>query len=331
MITRQFRSNAYSDLFLGAKCLFEIAEVGMFARQFLSSMTFPTYQQHLSKPDTVALTARTGGHTVDLALVALSGESAELLSVFTHKNNRRSGIGCALVLAATYAAARFGVRRLHASFTDDSLGAVAMRRIFAACGWTAPALQNHIAEAKAADILAQPVMTHLMCEAVRGRLSVDHRITQWNDVSDDLLAKLGARLDGSTDVPSVLNPFLHPEPFAPESPALVMDGEIKGWVLCHWLDQNKVRYALVWFDRDVAGRGAFVPLMQQAILWQLVRVENPVLARGRFTISPQFPAMLRFLKGRLGEALDRLTEVSGVHSDPVALSDSRLPHPGRGK
>ncbi len=286
------------------------AEAGMFERQLLTGMTFPAYQPRLlSDEGVIALTAKRAREIVGLALVErATTDGAELLSLFTPEGHRNRGVGTALMQAAADTCRRAGASAVTATFADDLPSAPAFRRVLMKSDWEPPVLENHIAEAPANRILELPAMSTTIIERIKTRLP-PHLLVRWGETSAAQRDALRHRAASSSAIPDQLNPFLHPEAFDDEGAVLLIDGSIRGWLLCHRIDADKVRFTLGWVEPPFAGLGAYALLVRQAILWHLEDMNFSPRAHGSWTVAPEHPAMVRFLKRRLGPALTRLAEV----------------------
>ena len=209
------------------------------------NFTFPRYR-HLLDPlstRTVAVAACSGLRPLGLALAeyAASKENAELLSLFVDGQDRRQGIGRALLRACENALAESGCKFVAAYHSNRLPGAPAFEATLRGCGWEAPKV-SRVRSAGRCGALAAAIAEW---PGVRRLLqNPDFSFASWSTVTDadDLaIERLSAEPTCVPNMsPNSWTGYIEPR----ASVAIRRRGTLVGWVLnrLHATDPEPILY-----------------------------------------------------------------------------------------
>lgn len=277
----------------------------------LAAMTFPSYRNLLDlRPQPrhpelgqtqavqpVAIAARRAGEAVGLALCEVPVEaddtqSPELLSVFVLPEQRRRGIGTALVAAAEEETRRRGLQELAAVYTTGRPTIEWLERILDRRGWE-PAEPRSLTVRFTPD-QALPVLASRAAESGRhGGFDGALEIFPWSELTADEHEEMWR----SNHQRCWIEPSLEPWQFDrrkldPSSVGARHRGRVVGWVLNHRVQPGLVRFSVSYLRRDLSRRGRILPLYQASL--ERLRAEGSPTCT--FITPYSYPRMVAFVR-----------------------------------
>ena len=267
----------------------------------LAHLTFPARRHILEQPagrNLVLFAARSDDETVGMVFfwIADHGE-AELISLYVEPFYRSGDLPQRLLRAGEKACSDRGAHMLSHLMTiweDDK----ALATLLVQEGWSRPRLRQMVCNVTVESALTVP----WLMDAV---VPDGYAIMDWSDVTADMRDELRLRRDENrTFWPKELDPFENEAGiYTPTSVALVSGDRVRGWLLCHALGEDAVRWTISWVDESIQSAARIVPLWRAGVLRQAERTDRP---RFLWTVPAELPRMCRFVSRRMRPWLTRL-------------------------
>ncbi|MGY8997664.1 MAG: GNAT family N-acetyltransferase [Alphaproteobacteria bacterium] len=267
----------------------------------LTHLTFPARRHILEEPgnrNLVLFAARSDEETVGLVFfwIADHGE-VELISLYVEPFHRSGDLPLRLLRAGEQACLSRGAKSLSHMTTiwedDDALARLLLRD-----GWLRPHVRQMVCNVTVERALTVPWL-------MNADMPDGYDIIDWTDVTPDMRDELQRRRDEDrTFWPGKLDPFDNETGiYEPTSIALVCDNRVRGWLLCHALGDDAVRWTISWVDESIQSAGRIVPLWRAGVLRQAERTDRP---RFLWAVPAELPRMCRFVSRRMHPWLTRL-------------------------
>lgn len=291
--------------------------VGVDALTF-ATMTFPRYRAQLGTPNprVLALGAYAPGPCgLILGEVRWDGVTADVLSVFTKRSERRRGVAKALWAALEEALAARGVRRLEAHWEEGRPSVEAVEALLRGRGFSAPRPRAWIGRTSLPD--DSPVYSRLPDWCARPRLPERSEVFPWVELRAEereaLLAEQGLAEQGQPGgFPEALDPFREEELLEPlNSVGLRLRGELVGWSITHRIAPELIRYTALYVRERLQHRAYGAGLWATSFLRHIAlpKSERPGLT---FAVYPETPAMIKFTERRIAPFLESWTASLGA-------------------
>ena len=287
---------------------------------FLGGFTFPSYGHMLTLEPTfrhpnlgdthpilpLAVGAMVGTRIVGLALAEIPIEerrTPELLSLFVEADFRNQGIGTALVRGVEGELARRGFASLQAVWMTGRPEIVAVERIFANCGWSAPTARTLVVHFTPEEIARVTWLTRC------GYPGPAFEVFAWSDLRPEERRALRASQAADHWIDAGFEPWLHEQGGfdAVSSMGLRYRHTVVGWVLNHRLDRKLVRFTCSFMRADLRRRGRIVPLFAESI--RRLRTEGGVQCR--FVTPVAFENVVGFIRRRCANVVSFVGETRG--------------------
>ena len=244
-------------------------------------MTFPSYRHLLdlkAQPrhpelgevraiQPFAFVARRAGRSVGLALADAPLERddqapPQLLSVFVRPEERRQGVGTALVAAVEEAARERGFKELAAVYTTGKPAIEWLDRIFSRQGWQPPEPGSLTVSFRPRNALASPAFEERLLRAYARGLE----IFPWSE----LTAEEEEEMRRSNQERCWIEPSLEPWQFDPgrldsSSVGARYRRRVVGWVINHRIVPGLVRFSVSYLRRDLSRRGGIMALYHASL------------------------------------------------------------------
>jgi len=267
----------------------------------LARLTFPAWRHILEDPggrDLVIAAARSDAEDVGLAFAWITDEGeAELVSVYVDPLHRSDDLLRGLLRHVEAVCRTRGCHMMGHQPTiwedDHTLAGLLVGE-----GWSRPMVRQLVCSTTVTNAQSTPWL-------MRAVTPKGYGIIDWSDVSPVMRAELKSRAnEGHAFWPKLLDPFRHEqELFHPTSVALVSEGCVRGWILCHIPSQDTVRWTASWVDEDIQGLGYIVPLWKAAVARQATRTDREAFM---WSVPRELPRMCRFVTRRMRPWLSRL-------------------------
>lgn len=182
-----------------------------------------------------------------------------------------------------------GVREFRFLFDSDSPGAPAINALLDDCGYSAPT----------------PELLVCRCDRRLSRLALlDYTdlppgfdTVGWLDLTDSQRQSFRETLEHQTWFDPRLSPFLDDEHIRPEpSLALLKEGEIVGWAVCHQTEPDTIDYTTLEIFPEHQGTGTGIALQMRSIRRHLLSDLGEQIPYGRFVVSYDNHARMRVLR-----------------------------------
>lgn len=271
-------------------------------------LTFATYRPTLLRqPDTVcAVGAWRDGVPVGLALARKgeAGKPTRMLSVFVGPDERRCGIGGALVgTLVEHLADRSRLLTYYSSLIKQRQ---AFEALLATCGFAPPRLECMRAAGRAVDVCT-------WADRIRGPKLLENLRPYTVKALADCAAEDHAAIDAlaaQPDFPAGFHPMNHatggPTISMRDSLVLCHSGKPVGWLLSGDAGGTEVWYFSAYIRPDLERRGGLLMLFHEVHRRHVARCGEQ--ARWRLTSTLRTPAMLAFIRTRFGNFADFVDE-----------------------
>ena len=267
----------------------------------LTHLTFPAHRHILEEPgdrNIVLFTARSGEEIVGMVFfwIADHGE-AELISLYVEPFYRSGDLPLRLLREGEQACRSRGAHLLSHLMTiweDDQT----LARLLLQEGWLRPIFRQMVCNVTVESALTVPWL--MSADVPDGYVIID-----WADVTAGMRDELQRRRDEDrTFWSQELDPFDNEVGiYAPTSVALVSKNRVRGWLLCHTLGEDAVRWTISWVDESIQSAGRIVPLWRAGVMRQADRTDR---TRFLWTVPAELPRMCRFVSRRMRPWLTRL-------------------------
>jgi ribosomal protein S18 acetylase RimI-like enzyme len=270
-------------------------------------LTFPLFRPRLCDPrrsaGLIAIGAPGPAGPVGLALAELppGGGAAELLSVYVRPDQRRRGLGMALLRHLEEELHGRRCPAIHGTYMTSLPAAAAVEGLLAKGGWAPSARRMLFLHARVEDGLAGPWVKAY-------RLRDGDEIFPWAGLT---AAERGAILRQQAEspwYPESLSPFQEEGMVdAATSVGIRRRGEVVAWMITHRLAPDLVRYTANWARADLQRRGYSVLVMAEAFRRQ-VRASIPRCVLG---VRADNIAMLRLVARKMVPYAAAISESRG--------------------
>lgn len=238
----------------------------------------------------LAVGAREEATPVGLALGCLplgDGDAPELLSFYLRPERDTPAAADGLMARFEDAVRDAGFQSLGFVYTSGVKGSEALAELLARRGWSAPETRMVTLRFTLEQIKQTPWFE-------RYRRRAGFEFAPWVEVGEGELAALRASHEESGWIAEDLVPwgFDQSRLDAASSLAILLDGEIVGWVLNHRIDEKTIRFTCSFLRRDLSRRARIVPAYTESIL----RAEAAGYERGLFTVPKHHTSMVAFVE-----------------------------------
>ena len=248
----------------------------------LEAMTYPAYRSLLEqagRSSLVVLEAQCS-EPIGLALAELDDQGeATLLSLFVHKTARSCGIGRELLSRMVAELEGRGATSVHATFADTNSSAEYFSSLLMSSGWSHPVASMLLIQGQKHD-----VDRILASRWMRPRqLPVGWSLVSWGDLSPSQLDAIFARHTAQPWFPEYVSPRNDAEILDPHfSVGLVIDGDVRGWMILHRIKPDVLRYTALFVDPAIQHHGASIWLMAESLRRQTLTPDAPQYATAGF-------------------------------------------------
>lgn len=238
----------------------------------------------------LAVGAREAATPVGLALGCLplgDGDGPELLSFYVRPERRTPAAADGLLARFEEAVRDAGFATLGFVYTSGSEDAAALEALLARRGWSPPETRMVTLRFTLEEIKATPWFR-------RYRRRTGFEFVPWVEVGEADLAALRASHEESGWIAEDLVPWAFDQQRldAASSLAILLAGEIVGWVLNHRMNERTVRFTCSFLRRDLSRRGRIVPAYSESV----ERAEAAGYERGLFTVPKHHREMVAFVE-----------------------------------
>jgi ribosomal protein S18 acetylase RimI-like enzyme len=304
----------------------EIRRLGSPAEPDFEGMTFPLYRRLLSLEPTVrhpeqgdpkairpvAIGAWRAGLPVGLLIAEVPAEAgtvepAELLSLFVAAEERRRGIGAALVEAAENELAAAGAAEVRAVWTAGKPAIAWLERILERRGWAAPEPRTVSARFRPEAMLTLPLFSPKHLAA----LDPGFDIFPWSEIPAAELERIRATHEARPWISEGLEPWSYGGGLGYDPATSVgarHRGEVVGWVLTERIDDRLLRMTVSFLHKRLSRRGRIVPLYKASLERAVASGYEFVL----FVTPVRFPNMVRFIHRWIARRADFVGETRGA-------------------
>jgi GNAT superfamily N-acetyltransferase len=292
-----FAMNPVTEL-LPFRTMWTLSALNSFTASRYTSLTFPAYRSTLAWFDGAqgmrGVAASSEGEPIGLALGRhVTAGLARILSLYVVPAFRNRGIGSQLLSQFEAEMAAEGDDRVEIRYALDTDGTSALERMLRRCNWPAEGDRVHVFELDG-QIMSAPWFRSAV-------LPPPYAIASWTTLSGEERRVLADALERDAWCPELLVPFRFEAKLEPlNSLVLRHGGAVVGWLLTEPLDATAIHYANLYVRPSLNRAGdTFASL---ALLAEGVRRQERamgVTSRGRFEITPDNAAMLRFIDRRL--------------------------------
>jgi len=288
---------------------FQYARLSFSDAQLYWGMTYPLYGPRLQllrngdQAPIVAIGANEQGKPVGLALAELlkGGETAELLSVYTHAAYRRRGIATAMLGLLEEWLAQRGCRGLRAIFERGRPMTNAIQGLLRKCQFPSVRKRALIGRCSKAGIEKAPWLDKYLLPSA-------FDLFLWKDLSEEEKGALKERQKIESWFPEQLNPFQDEAFVEPlNSLGLRYKGEIVGWMITHRTARDTIRYTAVFIREDLQGFGLAIPLLIESIKRQVGSDKDPV-EKATFIVFTEMQGMVQFVRRYMAPYIDELND-----------------------
>lgn len=272
-------------------------------------MTFPSYRHLLDlraqprhpelgesrRVQPFGVVARRAGEPAALALAEFPVEPEDsqpphLLSVFVKPEERRRGLGSALVGAVEDETRRRGFDSLSAVYTTGKPAIEWMERILTRRGWDPPEAGSLTVRFRPSDALASPAFSERRIRAYSRGLE----IFPWSQVTAEDIDEMQRTDEERCWIEPSLEPWQYfGAAVDASSVAARYRGRVVGWVINHRVVAGLVRFSISYMRRDISRRGRILPLYH-ASLKQVV--EDGGARYCTFITPMSYPNMVSFVE-----------------------------------
>lgn len=264
---------------------------------FYRNFTFPLYHANLKAlgpgSPTVAIGASEGDTPLGLGLAT----DNTILSIFVKEERRNEGIGTRLLEQLECALAERGCEKAHVSFLSGQPGAPAFARLLEKRMWSAPVAHMLICRS-GTNMRHAPWLRF-------DTVPPPYTITPWAEVTDEEIREIDRTHAEDPWIPAELVPSIQEKDFEPiNSLALRRDGTIVGWLICHRIEPDTIRYTTSFVRKDIQSMGRVVPLYAQAVRLQI----SAGVFKGVWAVPYHHPRMINFAKKHFGPYLEMTEE-----------------------
>jgi GNAT superfamily N-acetyltransferase len=271
-------------------------------------MTFPAYVPVLlssggAGTPFLALGARDDAGEPAGLLLARRDEPAELLSVFTRRDLRRSGVASRLLAAAETALAAEGTHALGLTFERGRPGRGALENLLCRAGYPPFARTALMCRLHGPDKISRaPWLRRLSIPAA-------FELFPWTDLRAAERSALEERFHRG-EIPANLDPFQGERWFEPgNSIGLRFRGEVVAWQVNHRPIPGLLRYTYTYAREDLQGYGLAVALVAESIRRHM---DGPLVREApeaTFKIPVEYEAMTRFVEKHWSGCADEINEI----------------------
>jgi len=188
-------------------------------------------------------------------------DATQIVSIFVAQPMRRQGIAGGLVARMEQELAECGVTEAFAVFPSGKDSTPHLERIFAEQGWSEPQPRMYLFQAseKSMDqLMTAPFMRPT-------ELPPDYVFFPWGEHTPNDRQIVIAGLEAGR-FPAMLSPYAEPAIVDPVvSLGLRYRGEIYGWMICHRIAPQTVRYTALYVRDDIPHKGLGIRMFTEAI------------------------------------------------------------------
>jgi GNAT superfamily N-acetyltransferase len=264
------------------------------------ALTFPSlkkrWQKYKQRGEILAVSASISEQLVGFVFAEILAESqtGEIISLFVAPECRHQGIGTAQVRILEKGLAKNRCRQVSVSYQRTDITDRSLEPMLRKLNWEPPQM-NYLLGQTTTDKISQAPWLH------KYPLPAALTVFPWSEVT----AEERQQILQQGGYPESLSPFGNDPRIEPlNSLGLRYNGEVVGWMICHRVAPDTIRYSVlyVWERFQKLGRG--ISLMAEAIKRQIA---SPV-GYYNFAVSAEHPQMLQFVKRRLAPYLSGLSE-----------------------
>lgn len=227
--------------------------------------------------------------------------NAQLLSLFVAPAQRNAGLGTTLLRRLEETLAAAGCERLWATYSSGPAAAPAFERVLEKRGWEPPRPQVTIFKSDMAHLGRAPWLELPLPE--------EFSAVPWGELGEAEREGVLAGQTGQPWYPEDLSPFLEPDIMEPlTSVGLRFEGRVIGWMICHRIAEDAIRYSSLFVREEFRERRLGVPLVAAA----LRRQRASPIARLIWIVSVKNAVMLRLVERYLTPYLTSRSESRGA-------------------
>ncbi|WP_017718806.1 GNAT family N-acetyltransferase [Kamptonema formosum] len=264
------------------------------------ALSFPSlkkrWQKYTQRGEILAVSASISEQLVGFVFADILAESqtAEIISLFVAPEFRHQGIGTALQGILEKGLAKNGCRQVSVSYPKTEITDQSLEPMLRKLNWEPPQIKYLLGQTTTDKISLAPWLH-------KYPLPAGFTVFTWSEVTAEERQQI---LQGG-GYPESLSPFGNAPRIEPlNSLGLRYNGEIVGWMICHRVAPDTIRYSVLYVRERFQKLGRGISLMAEAIKRQIA---SPV-AYYKCAVSAENPQMLQFLNRRLKPYLSGLSE-----------------------
>jgi GNAT superfamily N-acetyltransferase len=228
-------------------------------------MTFPRFRQLLEDfsnyTDLIVIRATDADNTpagMGLAFHAPGTEKAEIGSVYILHEFRRKGVGTALWEYLEKTLHDRQCRSAEVYYDSEMASTPALERILAKLDWNTPQIFRMFYKADIREMMKAPWNNY--------RLPEEFAVFPWTELTEAEREEILRRQEAEEWYPEILSPFRDEEFTEPVvSVGVRYRGEVAGWMICHRVSENTVRYSKLFVRKDLQRMGRAIPLLAESL------------------------------------------------------------------
>lgn len=264
------------------------------------ALSFPSlkkrWQKHKQRGEILAVSAAISEQLVGFVFAEILAESqtGEIISLFVAPECRHQGIGTAITSLLEKGLAKNGCRQVSLSYQKTVITDQSLEPMLRKLNWDKPQIKYLLGQTTTDKISPAPWLH-------KYPLSAAFTVFPWSEVTAEERQKI--LLEGG--YPESLSPFGDEPRIEPlNSLGLRYNGEVVGWMICHRVAPDTIRYSALYVRERFQKLGRGISLLAEAIKRQIA---SPV-AYYNFAVSAENPQMLQFVNRRLKRYLSGLSE-----------------------
>lgn len=282
-----------------------------------NQLTFRTYRNHLEtisiNENIIAIGASVQSQPVALILVEINEHRlAKILSIFVKPAYRNQGIGTSLLARLEHQLHLKECQSVKVVYITDEQNTIALESLLSKFHWTKPTSRMLVCKTNIYRVAQAPWMK-------LSKLPSAYEILPWVKITSK--ERIALQKQENNWIAKDANPFNHETDLEPlNSLGLRYKGQVVGWMICHRLSEDTIRYTCGYVRPDLQKMGRFIPLLVRAIRLQT----EAKIPRGTWTTAFFHASFADFVQKHMQPYLDSLEQSKESYKllSPQKLSDS---------
>jgi GNAT superfamily N-acetyltransferase len=272
------------------------------------SLTFPIYHNLLetlsTRENIIAIGASVNRKPIGLILAEISkNKSAEILSIYVKPTFRRQGIGTALLANLEKKLRLIVCPLVEIVYIAGSQNPHPLECLLQKFNWAKPDPRMLVCKTNIYLVADAPWMK-------LSRLPSAYEIFPWTKITAQERIALQKNQKEKSWIAKDADPFQHESNLEPlNSLGLRYKGQVAGWMICHRLNRDTIRYTCGYVRPDLQKMGRFIPLLIQAIKLQT----EARIPRGTWTTALFHASFADFVQKHMKPYLESLEQSKGAY------------------